>query len=76
MKTQQKCSQLEAAKQFPHGGALVDLILKPDEEKEVAAAACTKESQLSPHQLCDVELIMNGGFSPLTGFIDEESRSP
>merc|ERR1712127_772444 len=25
----------------------------------------------SPRQLCDVELIMNGGFSPLTGFMDE-----
>jgi len=27
--------------------------------------------QLSPRQLCDVELIMNGAFSPLTGFMDE-----
>ena len=29
--------------------------------------------QLSPRQLCDVELITNGGFSPLTGFMDEET---
>merc|ERR1712194_678763 len=33
----------------------------------------TKELQLSPRQLCDVELIMNGGFSPLTGFMNEET---
>jgi len=66
-------SQLEAAKQTPHGGELVDLILKTDEEKEAAVAACTKELQLSPRQLCDVELIMNGGFSPITGFMDEET---
>lgn len=66
-------SQLEAAKQTPHGGALVDLILKSDEEKDAAIAACTKELQLSPRQLCDVELLMNGGFSPLTGFMNEET---
>ena len=29
--------------------------------------------QLSPRQLCDLELIMNGGFSPLTGFMNEEA---
>ena len=62
-----------AAKQTPHGGSLVDLILKSDEEKEAAVAACTKELQLSPRQLCDVELIMNGGFSPLTGFMDQST---
>jgi len=66
-------TQLEAAKQVPHGGSLVDLILKTDEEKAAAVAKCTKEVELSPRQLCDVELIMNGGFSPLTGFMDEET---
>jgi len=64
-------SQLEAAKQTPHGGALVDLILKSDEEKAAAIAATTKALQLSPRQLCDVELLMNGAFSPLDGFMDE-----
>merc|ERR1712087_931863 len=42
-----------------------------DEEKEAAIAKCDLELQASPRQLCDVELIMNGGFSPLTGFMDE-----
>merc|ERR1712087_346777 len=43
-----------------------------DEEKEAAIAKCDLELQASPRQLCDVELIMNGGFSPLTGFMNEE----
>jgi len=59
------------AKQTPHGGALIDLMLKTDDEKAAAIAKCTKTVQLSPRQLCDTELIMNGGFSPLTGFMDE-----
>jgi sulfate adenylyltransferase len=59
-------------KQVPHGdGALVDLILKTDAEKEAALAKATVEVQASDRQLCDVELIMNGGFTPLTGFMDE-----
>ena len=28
---------------------------------------------LSPRQLCDIELMMNGGFTPLDGFMDRES---
>ncbi len=59
------------AKQVPHGGELVDLMLKTDDEKEAAIAKCTTELQLTPRQLCDVELIINGGFSPITGFMDE-----
>lgn len=66
-------SALNMAKQVPHGGTLVDLMLKTDEEKDAAMAKCTTELQLSPRQLCDVELITNGGFSPITGFMDEET---
>lgn len=62
-----------SAKQTPHGGALVDLMVKSDDDKNAAIAKCTTELQLSPRQLCDVELIMNGGFSPLTGFMDQET---
>lgn len=60
-----------AAKQVPHGGTLVDLVVKSDEEKEAAIAKATVEFQASERQLCDIELIMNGGFSPLDGFMDE-----
>lgn len=62
-----------AAKQEPHGGTLVDLMVKSNEEKEAAMAKATVELQATPRQLCDVELLMNGGFSPITGFMDEET---
>jgi len=64
-------SSLEMVKQTPHGGDLVDLMAKSEEEKEKAITSCNTEIQLTARQLCDVELIMNGGFSPLTGFMDE-----
>jgi len=46
---------------------------KTEEEKAAAVAKCTQELQLSPRQLCDTELIMIGGFSPITGFMDEKT---
>ncbi|GMI49295.1 hypothetical protein TrCOL_g5196 [Triparma columacea] len=52
----------------PHGGTLVDLMTS---DPAAAIAKCTKTLQLTPRQLCDVELIMNGGLSPLTGFMEE-----
>lgn len=65
-------SALQMAKQVPHGGGeLVDLMVKSDEEKEAAIAKATVTLQATERQLCDVELIMNGGFSPITGFMDE-----
>lgn len=39
---------------------------------QAAVANCDLELDLSPRQLCDTELICNGGFSPLTGFMTEE----
>ena len=59
-------------KQVPHGGVLVDLMVKSDEEKKAAIAKATVELQATERQLCDVELIMNGGFSPITGFMEEK----
>eukprot|EP00586_Coscinodiscus_wailesii_P000801 CAMPEP_0172487334 /NCGR_PEP_ID=MMETSP1066-20121228/16380_1 /TAXON_ID=671091 /ORGANISM="Coscinodiscus wailesii, Strain CCMP2513" /LENGTH=432 /DNA_ID=CAMNT_0013253885 /DNA_START=94 /DNA_END=1392 /DNA_ORIENTATION=+ len=72
-KSRFRTSKLSMVKQTPHGGKLIDLILKTDEEKETAIAKATKSLLLNPRQLCDVELIMNGGFPPLTGFMDEET---
>lgn len=61
-----------AVKQVPHGGgALVDLMVTSEEAKEAAIARATVELQATPRQLCDVELIMNGGFTPLIGFMEE-----
>merc|ERR1719238_1734907 len=56
----------------PHGGELKDLIIKDDAAKQAAIDSCTTSLQLSDRQMCDVELIMNGGFSPLTGFMNQK----
>ena len=61
-------SALLAAKQVPHGGVLVNQMA---DDKEAAIAKATVELQATERQLCDVQLLMTGGFSPLTGFMDE-----
>jgi len=54
----------------PHGGELIDLLASPDRAAELKAASRDWPSwDLSPRQLCDLELLLNGGFSPLTGFM-------
>ena len=54
----------------PHGGELVDLILNPERKKTLQAASKDFPSwDLTPRQLCDLELLLNGGFSPLRGFM-------
>ena len=56
----------------PHGGVLRELYVP---ESDVAAltrhAAGLKSWDLSDRQLCDLELLLNGAFSPLTGFLTE-----
>lgn len=54
----------------PHGGVLQDLIAR-DASKHadlLQEVSTLKSIILSDRQLCDLELILNGGFSPLTGF--------
>jgi len=58
-------------KQVPHGGALIDLMV-PAGEVEAVKATATKTIELNDRQSCDVQLLSNGGFSPLTGFMGEE----
>ena len=69
------CSQVALASTAveapPHGGKLIDLMITDDAAKKAAADSCKKTLELTPRQLCDVELIANGGFSPLTGFMTE-----
>ena len=57
----------------PHGGTLIDAIV--DEKRAADLKAESKDWpswDLTARQLCDIELLMNGGFSPLTGFLGRE----
>jgi sulfate adenylyltransferase len=53
----------------PHGGELKDLYLQPPQADEEKGRARDLPSwDLTMRQLCDLELLLNGGFSPLDGF--------
>jgi len=60
-----------AARQTPHGGKLVDLFV-PDTEKEEVIASASKTIDITERQSCDVQLLCNGGLSPLTGFLNDK----
>lgn len=56
----------------PPGGELVDLVLDPESaEKEKTESGEYPAVTLSQRQLCDLELLVNGAFSPLTGFMQK-----
>ncbi|SCU79186.1 LAMI_0A07668g1_1 [Lachancea mirantina] len=60
----------------PHGGILQDLVardagIRDDLIKETETNPTTWS--LTGRQICDLELILNGGFSPLTGFLDQKN---
>ena len=58
----------------PHGGALKDLYIRDaDKQSSLLAEVPTLPSLvLTDRQLCDLELILNGGFSPLEGFLTQK----
>ena len=65
--------RLSSVAQFvsPYGGTLKDLQADPKRTAELKAAARDFASlDLSPRQLCDLELLANGVFSPLSGFMN------
>ena len=61
----------------PHGGELVSLLVEKERGSILKDLSLHIPSiTLSEKQMCDLEMIMNGGFSPLRGFmtqIDYES---
>ncbi len=54
----------------PHGGELVNLVVQPERAKELKAHSREWPSwDLTARQICDLELLLSGGFSPLRGFM-------
>jgi sulfate adenylyltransferase len=54
----------------PHGGHLVDLIVDEGRSTELRKASRDWQSvDLNERQVSDLELLLNGGFSPLKSFM-------
>ncbi len=54
----------------PHGGRLVNLLAAPERAEELKKESLHFPSLiLNDRQLCDLELLLSGGFSPLSGFM-------
>ncbi len=55
----------------PHGGVLVDLTADPERSQELEdEARSLPKWVLTARQLCDIEQLLTGAFSPLQGFMN------
>ncbi|MGD2168139.1 MAG: bifunctional sulfate adenylyltransferase/adenylylsulfate kinase [Gammaproteobacteria bacterium] len=60
----------------PHGGELRNLYLSTEEAgREKQRARDLPSWDLSARQMCDIELLLNGAFSPLEGFMTEAEHA-
>ena len=56
----------------PHGGKLCELMVSETRRKQLQEKSLQYSSlTLNDRQLCDVEMLLNGGFSPLKGFLGQ-----
>ena len=56
----------------PHGGKLCELLVGEDIRSQLQKESLTfKSLTLNDRQLCDIEMLLNGGFSPLVGFLGQ-----
>jgi len=54
----------------PYGGKLVNLLVPEEEQNELSTRARSlPRLQLTPRNICDLELLATGGFSPLKSFM-------
>jgi sulfate adenylyltransferase len=57
----------------PHGGTLINLEATEERASELRALSVDWPSwDLTERQICDLELLVSGGFSPLTGFMTKD----
>ncbi|MFK8013741.1 MAG: bifunctional sulfate adenylyltransferase/adenylylsulfate kinase [Marinicellaceae bacterium] len=56
----------------PHGGKLINLIPNQEQVEILKKETLNLPSwDLTERQICDIELLLNGGFSPLDGFMNK-----
>lgn len=57
----------------PHGGSLVDLLVTDASKRAALERSATHQQECSDRNACDVELLSVGGFSPLSGFMNQDA---
>jgi len=59
---------------MPHGGELVNLLVAQEEADSLKQQSEFFSSiTLTKRQLCDLEMLINGAMSPLTGYMDQKT---